>query len=684
VLRLKKLHITAFGRFVDRQTIDFDELGSLVQVDAINNNTGGSSGSAKSTIFNAADYLLGLNDIPASIFQSRLTKEPMLVEGEFDLDGRPLMMARGKNRFSIDLDGAVTSGSSKLTEEKLDEILAMPRSMFRPMLHKRQKEGGFFLQMTPGKIHDFLMDCSGLSEMRVKLDKTEEIAKENNIRLSACDAKMRQLQGAIGATRSAILSMGEPPTQSVDRLSLINLKAKADSSMSYFERLVRTHEQEEERFEVHRPKFRERAFNTEVLYELNYRLDMVEHEISDAKKDEERRAGEAQQELKNMQDEAYALHRSVDSASMMRNEAVGLAIQIRSLKECICPTCSRTWSDDGSKKKIDELSDKLMGYETLIDKGTKAKVMLDDLRNKIDSKQAYTKVMFTDEMERLEATRMEIQDKIQEQNKKELAFNSETFYFNNQALKDFSERQKEIKKKHEAEQEQARGQTNLDRLALESVVNALKSFENAKARYDEVLSSLKGQEKYSQDLLQKVEEDLMDINDKLKLCDDAKKAIKSYISCSFDDALVQIGEESTKIIRNIPNMVNATIQLEGIRETKEGRLKEEVNAVISVDGEVGVPIKSLSGGERSAVDLAIDLAVIDLIQQKTGKGIDLFILDEPFTGLDTVSIEMALEMLKNSHINKRLLIVDHNPEVKQKLESKITVVRDGLTSRIEQ
>src|ERR1019366_775840 len=102
-----------------------------------------------------------------------------------------------------------------------------------------------------------------------------------------------------------------------------------------------------------------------------------------------------------------------------------------------------------------------------------------------------------------------------------------------------------------------------------------------------------------------------------------------------------------------------------------------------MDGEVGIPIKSLSGGERSAVDLSVDLAVIDFIEAKSAKGMNIFILDEPFTGLGTVEIEMALEVLKNSNTNKKIIIVDHNPEVKQMVQDKIVVVRNGLTSSIE-
>jgi DNA repair exonuclease SbcCD ATPase subunit len=130
-------------------------------------------------------------------------------------------------------------------------------------------------------------------------------------------------------------------------------------------------------------------------------------------------------------------------------------------------------------------------------------------------------------------------------------------------------------------------------------------------------------------------------------------------------------------------MQTATIQLEGTRETKEGTVREEVTAVLSIDGEQGVPIKSLSGGERSAMDLAIDLAVIDFLESETGKGMNIFILDEPFTGLGPAEIEPILELLQNSNLSKKIIIVDHNEIVKQSISNKITVVRTGEFSQVE-
>src|ERR1700687_416274 len=144
MLTLKELRFRGIGRFVEEQKISFENLGGLTQIDGQNNNTKGSSGAGKSTIAHALDFLLGLNSIPNAVLQSRLTSESIFVEGSFDFDGQPLIISRGK-KLKIDLVGEVTTGSSKLAEEKLDKILAIPRHLLKPMLHKVQGEKGFFL-----------------------------------------------------------------------------------------------------------------------------------------------------------------------------------------------------------------------------------------------------------------------------------------------------------------------------------------------------------------------------------------------------------------------------------------------------------------------------------------------------------------------------------------------------------
>src|ERR1035437_191661 len=151
---IDEMTLNNIGRFVEEQTVDFTRLGNLVQVDGENKNTGGSSAVGKTLLFKALEYVLGLDEVPLKVIQSRLIKEPISVGLKGRWDNIPVQIQRSKKGLKIVIGDEVTEGSSKLSEEKLDKILGMPRDLFRKILHKRQKEGGFFLQFTPKQMYE--------------------------------------------------------------------------------------------------------------------------------------------------------------------------------------------------------------------------------------------------------------------------------------------------------------------------------------------------------------------------------------------------------------------------------------------------------------------------------------------------------------------------------------------------
>jgi DNA repair exonuclease SbcCD ATPase subunit len=173
--------------------------------------------------------------------------------------------------------------------------------------------------------------------------------------------------------------------------------------------------------------------------------------------------------------------------------------------------------------------------------------------------------------------------------------------------------------------------------------------------------------------LQIVKENINKTQKNVLIAEESKRLIKSYSLQKFQETLDSIGETASDILRNVPNMATASIYFEGCKETGSGSIKEEVTAFINMDGESDVDIKSLSGGERTAIDLAVDLAVIDILEVKAGKGADFFILDEPFDGLDSVGRAAIVDIIKGIDSNKRIIIVDHGAETKEIISDEVVV-----------
>lgn len=777
MLTLKSLKFSGIGRFVEEQTINFDQLGFLVQVDGQNNNTNGSSGAGKSTIFKSLEFLLGLNDISNGVLQSRLTKDPMSVTGLFELDGLPLKIERSK-KLLIDLNGDIITGSSVLSEEKLDQILGMPRDLFRKILHKRQNEGGFFLQMTPSLIHKFLTSCLGLEKEQAKIpvldDKLECLLEDESTLKSSLESNQMGLQ----ATKDAIASLGLHPVLDVDPKVTEELKTAYTIATEDLSRSKESLDREMKEFEKSRPQISTIPFDRSKIEEIekeigtilaqiselekneqNRQLEVksqiselqvlsgklvnselsrqsdiknqissIRVEISDIQKAEQNRQSEVKSSISALEIELINTQSSINRGNEAKDQAILLVKELQSVRNSVCPTCEQGWINDTCKAKEAEILVKLSEYKKLVVAGNeatnkysliseqlqalkleaqpKSDPTISELQEKALKLQIEAKPQTVPEVVeisyKIEHLKQDAQPKeIPEVT--ELKLNSDSRYSvlsilrqeekDHQAkensrqeaiLKEYSYKHSELRVSHRYCLEQLQDRVNNLQSDLNSAENKIKNFEESKKKYDLSFNKINERSKtYGSELKSKTES-LSLVREEIELAENAKKAIKSYLSCSFEDALDSIGEVATKLLRSIPNMSTATIQFDGLKETKEGKIKEEVTCVVSMDGEIGISVKSLSGGERSSTDLAIDLSVIKFIEERTGKGINLMILDEPFTGLDSKNILEALEMLKECSLDKRLVIVDHNEVASQAIENKLLVIRDGLTSRIVQ
>jgi DNA repair exonuclease SbcCD ATPase subunit len=682
VLKLKELRFSGIGRFTEEQVVDFTKLGSLVQVDGKNNNTGGSSGAGKSTVFNALDYLFGVNDVPSTVLKSRVSDGSISVQGIFELNDKPLVITRGK-KLKIEFDGDITEGNAKLSEEKLDKLLSIPRDVFRPMFHKRQKEGGFFLNFTPQKMNDFLVDCLGHGHLKKKLEiidkKIKDLTEKRTLTLSLLES------GKTGehVAKSAIASLVAPVKDIHQEVILELHKKHADAAADLLAKKAE-HKLETEGLELQRPQVSYVPFDTTERDRLQIELNTIQKQISDTQAKEKDRVMEVNRQINEYKLTKMKLEEQIRQGVKSMAEASSIAAEIKKIQSNKCPTCDQSWLTEQANLREAALIEKVKKLRQDVVLGKQAEQQISQINDYLADLTNQLTPLKNVDLFALQSRLGDVSASLVQEKEKERAHQKEQDQNAKALLSDFATKQQSLLLKQARELEQFAGQADITRRTLDAAVAKLKAYTEAQARYESTLKNLQDQlDHFSQKVTDNLTY-LLFLDEELALAEEVKKAIKSYISCSFDDALEYIGDCATKLIRHIPTMANSTVQLEGIKETKEGKIKEEVNAVISMDGEVGIPIKSLSGGERSSVDLAVDLAVVDLLENKTGKGIDVFILDEPFDGLDTVGIEMALEVLKNSNINKRLVIVDHNPEVKQMVESRLVVVRDGVTSKVVQ
>jgi DNA repair exonuclease SbcCD ATPase subunit len=685
MLYLKELRFGNIGCFVGEQRVNFDALGNLIQVDGLYKQTGGSSGAAKSTMFHALDYLFGINTIPNSALQSRRTTEPMWVEADFLYDGLPLTISRSK-KLKIDLNGEITTGSSKISEEKLDEIIAIPRHLFKAMLHKEQGKRGFFLNFSPKETNDFLTDCLGLGHFKKPLSSIDAKLLEVNKKIETMSVSVESLHSGWKASKTALEGLGASPIKEVDQDTILQLKAKSDGSNEELKKVQATKQSALAAFEQTRPILTAitTPFDRTLRLKHEKAFEEANSQISQALLAQKDRRSAAQNEIWSMSNKRSELKQKAESGADAKKKAVHCAGEIKKIRDQLCPRCEQPWATEAAKKDEEKLLKQINDLRQLVADGDRAAVQMEEVNKQLEYASSNLPSETPEGYEKLLAAVRAFKEAIEIEKSKENIHNSEQERESRAKQNAYAIEYKALQEKHDALMEKARGQASVDRSVLEAAVGRMRAYEEARVRHERSAETLQTQEKEYREKWTALSQELAGIKIYAQSLEELKKCVKSYLSCCFDEALETIAENATRLVRCVPNMANATLQLSGVWETKEGKIKEEVTAVINLEGDENIDLRTLCGGERSAIDLAVDLSVIELIESKANKGINVFVLDEPFTGLDTVCIEMALEVLKNSNTNKKLIIVDHNPEVKQMVESSLLVVRDGLTSTVIQ
>ena len=83
-----------------------------------------------------------------------------------------------------------------------------------------------------------------------------------------------------------------------------------------------------------------------------------------------------------------------------------------------------------------------------------------------------------------------------------------------------------------------------------------------------------------------------------------------------------------------------------------------------------------SGGEKKRIDLAINLALQDLVASRSSKKINVAIFDEVFDSLDENGVDGIVSLLHElSQSKSTILVVSHNEYLKSYFTNVLTVVK---------
>ena len=106
------------------------------------------------------------------------------------------------------------------------------------------------------------------------------------------------------------------------------------------------------------------------------------------------------------------------------------------------------------------------------------------------------------------------------------------------------------------------------------------------------------------------------------------------------------------------------------RSADAGRRADALLALTRLDVVAGLPARALSGGQRALLQLASGFMHPELL---------LYVLDEPFAGINPVFIETILELLEHEKRERgtTYVVISHEMEIMRRICGRVTVLIDG-------
>lgn len=155
---------------------------------------------------------------------------------------------------------------------------------------------------------------------------------------------------------------------------------------------------------------------------------------------------------------------------------------------------------------------------------------------------------------------------------------------------------------------------------------------------------------------------------------------QGFLGFIFDELLQELENRVNSLISEIPNLSTFSVSIDSAQVNKNGNIKNNITIKLQKLGKE-IQIKSLSGGQICALELCFDLAISEIIRNRSGIKFNWIALDEAMDGLDIETKRCAMETIKKN-INGLILIVDHSTEIKESFERLINVEFDGKNSYI--
>lgn len=697
--RLISTEGSAFGSFLAPFKVDFPETG-LVLLRGENLDTKGSSASGKSTFIHAINYPFGTCPVPLTALQSWYTKEAPKSTDTYDIDGSIVRVTRGK-RFLLEIDGAPFNGSADQKEEKLDKLFGINAEMRKTLTYRGQRKPGLFLSKTDKQQKEFLTKLLNLDKWDEEHKKALAKAKDLEDRYNVLTARRKDTLARI----EALKDQGDGVEAEQSLANVIKEWEEHDALHRKYEKTIAG--MEHDAGEVHQfalslfaPKIAEADEKVHLLESQNIDLPplsvewgrltnmhvVIKERLSRLEAEDLQLARDNLAVIESMRSEWQALALRAGSINKLLADKDRVTADMKTLSKNCCPTCLREWEE-----AVTRLEDLKIELEQI--KGEEEE--LRDIKAQADALKAELAAMpRTIEENPLIPQMRAAAEKCQA----DIAAEMEKCTAGARAEREQLNREladARINRKALGELAQRTASEQHDKVlagisSVKALVSQEISIKNSLVMTRTKLSEEVGRirERRAQMEIARVQadgmlEELVPLQVELAREQDfghltGREAFRGKV---FDEALDAISAETNAMLASIANTRNCTLEFISESLTQDGKLRQEIVPVITINGHKTSLDYGPSGGMLSAIELAVDLAVGKIISERTGVCPGWLILDESFDGLGPREKETCLEILQLYARDRLVIIVDHMSETQGLFTHRITVRnKDGIST----
>jgi DNA repair exonuclease SbcCD ATPase subunit len=620
------------------ENLEFDFSPGITSIEGFNYDDNTSEGSGKSSILNALCWgLFGKIPKDAKVDDViRVGQDSAKVE-VFLIDGSVVVRSRKPNELYLVKNGVEQRGKdSKETQLMIERKVGLSFESFCQAVYFAQNYPKKFISATEKERADIISEIQDLKQFDTARKKVMESLTLQANKISKLESRVGILSTSTSALQKQILDLRGLVTQ-------FNDDKQRDLEKLENEILAIVNQSNDLKYVESDSNMEELSVSlNEIIQEVENQQSLKNATLVELKTLESKKL-EHQKYLNKVQ---ASKTRIASSLSLVQKK---LADKTLALEEFIaspkkhCPTCGSVIDESNALKHQIELRTELSELEK-----TQA-----ELKSELSEFSDKSMPVFESD-ESLKRTLLDIESALKEC--KLIKSNIENEI---KAVEKFEARKNELSEKLDFLNSR---KVTIEEKVPDLLLNKISECESVLAiQLDELASQ-------NQALLSERDHD-----SRLRILKDGFKSVKAFVFGSVLEELTRISNGYISELFEVP------VQIEFNNENEDGELSK-IDIQVTIEG-VKRPLGLYSGGQFKRIELAVDLALSNIISSRSNNPFNIRCFDEPFQNLSESSMEKAIKLFGN--LKGTTLLIEHNSIAKSICDQVFKIeLRDGVSRRV--